>query len=512
MRWMADSRRGTDVIDDDESNNSSEDEAAQVKLILPQKAKMELLRCFRELQRWHPNDGDWEASANAFEQSVHALCLKHKCRKGMGRAIVTYFRRNWFCDEWRDLWTDAGLPEGASRDAFLNTNNWIEAGFRVFKVVFLGNRHNKRIDRLIAVLINDYYPYYALWPPEAARPSTDLLNVTEWGYNLWKIGKFRCEFQDDGRQVWSITRVQAADPGALDELDSSDDRDVTKQSVTVVQIEPDGRRKCACRRFASTGKYCHHLWAMSWLQSCGPMVPYQDRVHGVQPKTRTAKTPRSAKPKGKAAAKPPMKWAPSAAANDRKTNERLLGELLQDQCSLFSEEGWGNEVAPDADFRLAKVPGILQTNFSSSQAPERSAFYNATPVKRPRGKVESQREKLTHSPAKRQRMNDEGDDVEDEQANEDVRQSGDYKLPNKKARTGRDPINVPIRTSSNKAKKSLPAKRATKEASPIDEIVAVGGLVKRGTAVVCGVLVDTVLRQISFPPTTKKEPGFVKWG
>lgn len=81
----------------------------------------------------------------------------------MDDAIIEYFRKNWLTEYWRgkharafsceftlltfhvsDLWADSGLPAGTSRDGILNTNNWIESAFRTFKLVFLGNRNNKR--------------------------------------------------------------------------------------------------------------------------------------------------------------------------------------------------------------------------------------------------------------------------------------------------------------------------------------------------------------------------------
>ena len=40
--------------------------------------------------------------------------------------------------------TDIGLPENATRDGTLNTNNWIERCFRTFDQVFLDCRANKR--------------------------------------------------------------------------------------------------------------------------------------------------------------------------------------------------------------------------------------------------------------------------------------------------------------------------------------------------------------------------------
>lgn len=48
-----------------------------------------------------------------------------------------------------------------------------------------------RVDRLIAVLINDYFPYYSLWPVEEARPSQEIMSLMDGGYNLWRSAVFR---------------------------------------------------------------------------------------------------------------------------------------------------------------------------------------------------------------------------------------------------------------------------------------------------------------------------------
>ncbi|KAJ7716656.1 hypothetical protein DFH07DRAFT_973832 [Mycena maculata] len=59
------------------------------------------------------------------------------------QTLWEYFDANWFCDEWREHWTDMGLPEGENRDGMLSTNNWTERAFKTFNQIFLGNRNNK---------------------------------------------------------------------------------------------------------------------------------------------------------------------------------------------------------------------------------------------------------------------------------------------------------------------------------------------------------------------------------
>jgi uncharacterized protein (DUF2249 family) len=61
-----------------------------------------------------------------------------------------------------------------------------------------------RVDRLIAVLINDYFPYYSMWPLEEARPSQDLVDLMEEGYELWKGAIFRRQEAAVGSQKWMV--------------------------------------------------------------------------------------------------------------------------------------------------------------------------------------------------------------------------------------------------------------------------------------------------------------------
>ncbi|KAJ9120410.1 hypothetical protein QFC24_005367 [Naganishia onofrii] len=172
---------------------------------LPKEAMSELLELFRKLQRYRAENLDWQSCRDQFEVGVKGMCSRYELVSKMPNVIMEYFETNWFTDFWRDLWTDNGLPQGDSRDGPLNTNNYIESAFRTFKLVFLGGRKNKRIDRLLEILITDFFPYYALWPPTAARPSKKLLTVTGQGYDLWKRSTFR-QVKEGERTSWYITR------------------------------------------------------------------------------------------------------------------------------------------------------------------------------------------------------------------------------------------------------------------------------------------------------------------
>jgi hypothetical protein len=122
---------------------------------------------------------------------------------------------------------DEGLPDGQTRDGPWNTNNWVEASFRTFNAVFLENRKNKRyvlmipdsncdhtlisilqtsIDRLLSIILDDFFMFYQFWGPGKARPDKKLVNVFKAGHDLWSSGHvFPCQ---DGHGALSSTKFE----------------------------------------------------------------------------------------------------------------------------------------------------------------------------------------------------------------------------------------------------------------------------------------------------------------
>lgn len=58
--------------------------------------------------------------------------------------VMAYFKRSWFSDRWLEHTVDFGLPPYITRDGPWSTNNFSEANFRVFDLVFLNCRANRR--------------------------------------------------------------------------------------------------------------------------------------------------------------------------------------------------------------------------------------------------------------------------------------------------------------------------------------------------------------------------------
>ncbi|KAJ9120050.1 hypothetical protein QFC22_002947 [Naganishia vaughanmartiniae] len=251
----------------------------------------DLLKLVRPLQRVRDFGLEWERAIVTFKSEVDKLCTRHKLDRGTSSKIISYFEKNWLCENWRgkEHWTDAGLPTGASRDGPMNTNNYAESSFRTIKTVFLAGMKNKRVDQLVCIIINDIFPYFAIWPPTAPRPSKELLDTIRWGHNLWQISSFECEVNDNGNQIWYIIRDSRGDQSLRDSV--AFEAVVPGIIKTVVEIYSNGTQKCPCNQWIQTGKYCCHLWAMSWYFNSGTLQQYQGPVLGATSKGKGSAGP-----------------------------------------------------------------------------------------------------------------------------------------------------------------------------------------------------------------------------
>ncbi|KAJ7129873.1 hypothetical protein C8R43DRAFT_957352 [Mycena crocata] len=146
-------------------------------------------------------------------------------------AVCDYFQKKLH-------YTDIGMPANQSRDGTWNTNNFTESAFKTFDSVFLDNRQNKRIDRLAAVILNDFLPYYQYWRPKDRNPPKDIIEMHFNAYTLWDRG--------------AVTVVR-------DNVD-------LRAYVFEVTMNP---MNCICSDYQQSGKECVHIVAVQWLCSAG---------------------------------------------------------------------------------------------------------------------------------------------------------------------------------------------------------------------------------------------------
>ncbi|KAF9525919.1 hypothetical protein CPB83DRAFT_513029 [Crepidotus variabilis] len=125
----------------------------QPRPTLSLQCKHALLAAVRRLQRCRLSE-DWDGDVERFKCDVEKLC---EGSSASSKDILSYFRVNWFTEDWRDLWTDIGLPAGELREKMLSTNNWTERAFKTFDQVFLGGRANKSAYHLVLIIANEWF-------------------------------------------------------------------------------------------------------------------------------------------------------------------------------------------------------------------------------------------------------------------------------------------------------------------------------------------------------------------
>ncbi|THU75493.1 hypothetical protein K435DRAFT_880724 [Dendrothele bispora CBS 962.96] len=172
----------------------------KARLQLSRVQKYKLLWSFRELQHAHDEES-WMEEKNLFLERLRIIVPKESFNP-----IKEYFEQNWFTKFWRDLWTDIGLPEGHNRDE-ISTNNFTERAFKMFDEIFLENRANKLIYRLVLILANEWFEYFRAWHPNGAkRPDRDYHQTVVRGHEIWNsgVGVIFKGLDKKGRRVWRV--------------------------------------------------------------------------------------------------------------------------------------------------------------------------------------------------------------------------------------------------------------------------------------------------------------------
>ncbi|KAJ7270793.1 hypothetical protein C8J57DRAFT_1294013 [Mycena rebaudengoi] len=175
----------------------------QARPVLSLVRKHWLLAAVREIQRCR-DPARWDEYLARFKRRLETIVEGSATNFN---ALYGYFEANWFCDEWRDYWTDIGLPEGSNRDGMLNTNNWTERAFKTFNQVFLGNRSNKSAYRLVLILANEWFQYYQAWR-YTVEPNQDALMMAQKAYHLWNTAAVEPFLLPDGRRAWKVANVE----------------------------------------------------------------------------------------------------------------------------------------------------------------------------------------------------------------------------------------------------------------------------------------------------------------
>ncbi|EIW72614.1 hypothetical protein TREMEDRAFT_58784 [Tremella mesenterica DSM 1558] len=208
-----------------------------------------------------------ESWPEAFAQlEAEVVSISNNNRENWDK-IRTWLLSEWFSDRWRNYLLDYGLPAHHTRDGTLSTNNFVEAAFRTFDRVFLESRANKRTDKLLAIIIDVYFPMYLHSPPTSGRCDPTVLGHILRGLELWEQGAVHECFGDEipisirGQfdHTFCVTAATSGQPSA---------------NKHYCGVKDETRERCSCKYFAETGKRCSGLWALYCFRNCGTSEDY----------------------------------------------------------------------------------------------------------------------------------------------------------------------------------------------------------------------------------------------
>jgi len=133
-----------------------------------------------------------------------------------------------------------------------------------------------RLDRLISILINAYFPFYEHVPQKESRAKPDLEKQLIGGLNRWEVNCIR-PCPDDSippahRHLFGTnTTVYCVLPPR-------------RSSGTVMRPQycgrsaRNGREACTCKYSEQAGKRCVHLWSMVTFELCGPVSSFEENA------------------------------------------------------------------------------------------------------------------------------------------------------------------------------------------------------------------------------------------
>ncbi|ORX38922.1 hypothetical protein BD324DRAFT_649021 [Kockovaella imperatae] len=229
----------------------------------------QILDAIRRAQRCDDRT-KWPEYYEALKQEVLQLC-GHDLEAW--NHLHQYFHREWFSERWLMSVIDMGLPPFIdNRDGPWSTNNFVEAAFRVFDKVFLACRINRRLDRLLHILVFIYFPYYEKGDRGDPRINRDLAKRLRTAMDIW---------EDDGikevplSSLPTVIRMRYESPLYLvRESSAADDVFVTGRQYYVGHARNGRRPVCECEAFEYTGKSCAHLLALKIVNRCGTVTDH----------------------------------------------------------------------------------------------------------------------------------------------------------------------------------------------------------------------------------------------
>ncbi|KAE8220092.1 hypothetical protein CF319_g6335 [Tilletia indica] len=231
---------------------------------IKRKDKPAICLAFRGAQRCR-QISDWPATLEIFEANITKTL--HEYESSVVAQVIAYFRVNWWSPPWHLLVTDIGLGAGQTRDG-INTSNTIERAFKTFDEVFLSCRVNKRIDRLVHVLVCDWLVYYEAYSSTEPRLSAIDRDVMLEAHKLWEC---RAVQPSNKATIFTVLGL------------GTEQNEPKLYSVSLSA----SHLRCNCARWKQSGKLCAHMHAAKIFMAMGDVTGYHPGEHKGMPALRS---------------------------------------------------------------------------------------------------------------------------------------------------------------------------------------------------------------------------------
>ncbi|KLT38286.1 hypothetical protein CC85DRAFT_267427, partial [Cutaneotrichosporon oleaginosum] len=246
------------------------------------------LQAFRTLQRC-PVEQEFDRYYGIFRRTIHDIDDDPETWDQVDR----YLQGEWLAPRWRSYCMDYGLPPWVTRDGPWSTNNFVESAFNVFDRIFLDCRANKRVDRLVDILITEYFPWYEANQHKEPRFDRIHAAAVRNGLLLWQTDSIRVVdmsiARDQGDPAYSqdhpiyVVQAQA--------------KKLKLGSGTVgVAARTRGREICSCNKWKQTGKRCMHMFAVFKYRITGPCNEYETKIEAAMERFHFPKADLSPEP------------------------------------------------------------------------------------------------------------------------------------------------------------------------------------------------------------------------
>lgn len=190
----------------------------------------------------------WERSKPEFTRKLREFMIEF-AEYG---AFLTYFQKHYLLDDRFKHWTASYQPAIFTN---METNNYVESWHNQLKTTYLGRKPNRRVDRLIWILVNDVEEDYQ------QNISRMLLNVGRMGPEERRRRKRELEAEAINENVITLM-VELQQPGHYHVSSFT-----TSEIKYDVKVENGTMKSCSCPDFTWNQTACKHMFLLHRVDS-----------------------------------------------------------------------------------------------------------------------------------------------------------------------------------------------------------------------------------------------------